>query len=722
MQTSSKIARFISEQRKHRWLANYLWVATIEGFLISLFLISLPSDPENRVFLHLTRPRLFVLLVMLLLTSLTLYLAIKSQKDIAWSQKWSSKIIDDQRVVPYISIILVVLLSLLGISVILYRTEDFIKLNPAVLTRLAPPFIWLGLLWVQLWITWIWVWKRHEIRLPAWTWDALAAGLLFLAALWPRIQMTAYGLPYQSVWDEVITYTPALNMLTTPGMKPGALVPGYGYASYGDLITYVATGGELLGLFNGLRAGTVYSVQEYVAPPQGVRSTLSAVHVSGLPIQAPRLIFAFLNSLAPVGIYLALRRGLRAGQAASLAGGFIYALLSRDVLYYSSYILPDALTATLVIFLMICAWKSLGEESSRVWNFLLTGLLAGLMVSATIRVAPVILVPILAVFLSRNKQQIIAKLVVSIAGIAAGFFLFSPYALLDLPSYLARATGLTWGFDLSLANRLSGLAYYLKGLFMPGFNSIYVDSNEGSVGVGLVVGFLAIIGLGNLLLRKPRHVILILYIFVLHLYVISPIVQRYTRHALLLYPLVCILAGVGLGWIVEGLQSLLHFVSSKMGRKVNAAAITYGAPAFILLAFLLVSARSLNMTLRYVSRMHNYQAPQEKAAEFLSKHMAPGDKVGILQELPWIEDDLQARGIVYERVAASDTSADLKAKQITIVAGTDRFGGDYTSLSNTIWGTGFKQPGVKLGEFGVGSLLYDGYPAGQLYIFVARLP
>lgn len=718
----SKISNLISDWRKRRWLTGYLWIAVIEGFLISLYLLTLPSDPENRIFLNFTRSRLLVLLILLLPTLLVLYLAIKGQKDQRWSQKWSGKIIDNRSVVPYFSIAILVLLFLAGTFVILYRSEDFIRLNQAYLIRLAPPFIWLGLLWVQLWLIWLWVWKRHEIRIPVWTWDVLAAGLLFLIALWSRMEMTAYALPYQSVWDEVVTYTPAVNMLTTPGMKPSANVPGYGQASYGDLVTYIAASGELLGLFDGLRAGIVSSVQEYVAPPKGVKSIISAVNVSGLPLQIPRMLFALLNSLAPVGIYIALRKGLQVDHWSAFGGGFIFAILSRDVIYYSSYMLPDALTATLIIFLLITSWKSIEDESDRLGIFLLNGFLAGMMVSLTLRVLLVISVPILAIFFLRNKKHFFAKLCVSIAGIAGGFLLFSPYALIDLPSYLAKVTGLTWSYDLSLANRLTGLVYYIKGAFMPGFNSSYVDSSAGSVGLGLVVGLLAIFGIGKLLLRFPRQAILMLVIITFHLYLISTIILRYTRHSLVLYPIICIFAGAGLGWIVEGAQSLFVRLLSKTKREAKASLFTGGFPALILIFFLIISSHQLNLTLRYIYRTHNYKVPQEKAAEFLSSHMASGDKVGILSEIPWVENDLDARGISYVRIPASDTIEDLKAKEVTMVAGTDRFGGDFASIAGTIWQTSFTDPGVKLAEFGVGALQYDGYPAGQLYIFVARLP
>jgi hypothetical protein len=122
-----------------------------------------------------------------------------------------------------------------------------------------------------------------------------------------------------------------------------------------------------------------------------------------------------------VGIYFALRKGLQMDILYAFAGGFIFAILSRDVLYYSSYILPDALTATLLIFLLISAWKSMENKSDSLGPFLLNGLLAGIMLSLNIRVLMVVVIPILALLFSPNHQRFFTKLIASVAGMMGDF-------------------------------------------------------------------------------------------------------------------------------------------------------------------------------------------------------------------------------------------------------------------------------------------------------------
>ena len=111
--------------------------------------------------------------------------------------------------------------------------------------------------------------------------------------------MSTYALPYQNVWDEVVTYSQALGLLTQPGLDPHSDVPGYGTAAYGDLLVYGTAGGEVMGLLNGLRSQEVRSLRSFTSPPRGVSSIYEAVHASGVPLRAPRRLLAAINSLVP---------------------------------------------------------------------------------------------------------------------------------------------------------------------------------------------------------------------------------------------------------------------------------------------------------------------------------------------------------------------------------------------------------------------------------------
>ena len=57
---------------------------------------------------------------------------------------------------------------------------------------------------------------------------------------------------------------------------------------------------------------------------------------------------------------------------------------------------------------------------------------------------------------------------------------------------------------------------------------------------------------------------------------------------------------------------------------------------------------------------------------------------------------------------------------ITIVVGTDRLGGDYAVADDNMWKSIF--PDLKMKGFGVRPLERVTYPAGDLYLYVARVP
>jgi hypothetical protein len=109
-------------------------------------------------------------------------------------------------------------------------------------------------------------------------------------------------------------------------------------------------------------------------------------------------------------------------------------------------------------------------------------------------------------------------------------------------------------------------------------------------------------------------------------------------------------------------------------------------------------------------------------ARFLERALKPGDKVGILDLVPWFEEDLRRRGIEFERIGLRASLSDLRSLGITHVVGTDLIEGEYGSASGTIWENAFDAPGDKIAKLGSQTLRSRGYPVGELYLFAARVP
>ena len=221
---------------------------------------------------------------------------------------------------------------------------------------------------------------------------------------------------------------------------------------------------------------------------------------------------------------------------------------------------------------------------------------------------------------------------------------------------------------------------------------------------------------------------LILAFSVLQIITITPIVQRYTRHALTLYPLVCILAGMGLWLLTDVLRSIINWVSARRQNvfpeklRLSKPSLISATPVLVLAVFLLLNFQQFSYTIDYIRRAIHFKPVQVQAAEYLSQVMQPGDKVGILDLIPWMSSDLKSRHISFEQIKLSYTPQALKARGITYVVGTDRIRADYGKAAGTMWSDDFEKPGSKLAEFGTSWLAYMGYPVNYLYIFVARLP
>jgi hypothetical protein len=183
--------------------------------------------------------------------------------------------------------------------------------------------------------------------------EGIAVVCLFLVSFAARAPLSGYGLPYQSIWDEVVTYTRALELLSGKTILEAGEVPGFGRASYGDPVIYVTAAGQAAGLFAKLRTGQVSDLNHFSSPAKGVATVFEAVHDSGAPLQYPRLLFSLINSLAPV-LIMALRRHL-AGVWASIAGGLCTQSQPDVVTIRRSS--ADAIATTLALAASLAEWR-----------------------------------------------------------------------------------------------------------------------------------------------------------------------------------------------------------------------------------------------------------------------------------------------------------------------------------------------------------------------------
>ena len=238
--------------------------------------------------------------------------------------------------------------------------------------------------------------------------------------------------------------------------------------------------------------------------------------------------------------------------------------------------------------------------------------------------------------------------------------------------------------------------------------------------MGLLAGVLAALGLAGLIKRQPWQILMVLLFAALQLYMISPVVQRFSRHALVLYPLAALCAGMGLSMVVQAARTVWKRLVSHPS--VRWIWVEKALPVFVLGLFLLLYAGQIRLVVRYIQRIVLYQPSQVRAAEYLVETLRPGEKVGILALIPWVETDLERRGIEFVRVGLRDSPEQWRTLGLTYVVGTDRLQDDYGSAAGTLWSGALAEPGARLAEFGSTWLRFAGYPSNELYLFVARVP
>jgi hypothetical protein len=575
----------------------------------------------------------------------------------------------------------------------------------AYVAQFLPLLLLLGTWLFQIAMAWWLVFRQPQPRISSATWDRIAVIAVMVLALTMRAPLVEYGLPYNAMWDEVVTYSRSLHLMAPQDTPSVDTIPGYGTTGYGDILTTLSTAGSFVGLLDTLRAQHEESLTQYVSPPTGVQSIFQAVHTSGNPLRYPRLAFVLVNLLAPAAIYMTLRRHFRAMPIAALGGAAAYAFVSSDAVVLSSFILPDALATTLMLLSLLSALEGLsrGRRATPYWA--IAGVFAGLGASTSLRSIVIPILPAIILLTHGDRRWLPKYVIAGVTGLAMGYLVGSPSLILDLPTFVSRAAGFTWLQDVSLHHRAESLVVYFQALF----------TWEGGLGPAILVA--SLVGLYMAFINAPHLALALCGFAAAHLYLVSPVVVRHPRHVLLLAPLACILAGNGLAGAAQWLRSKLSPAGTPLQRGVRQA-----VPALLLALLALGSLGQVRSTFRTVKRLTGFQPTQVQTAEFLDRILLPGDLVGIQQDLPFVERDLQDRGIPYRRVAAGESLADLRAQGIAYVVGSDRLSTQFGLPATGLWQGAFNEPAARLAEFGGDDLWVVAYPSANLYMFVARVP
>ncbi len=446
----------------------------------------------------------------------------------------------------------------------------------------------------------------------------LAAGLRWAAAY--------RGLPYLYHWDEPTIANIALTMLKTGDFNPY----DFRYPSlliYLTLIVDVAHYFYLVGLPVDAPA-TLDGLASLTAGEPGFMWTTS--HPSFYLWD--RWLVGVFGVATILGVWLLGRRGC-SGVVAGAAGALFLAILPFHI-SQSAYLTTDVPAACLGVFVLVFAWRYL--DHGRSGDLVAAALLTGLATSTKYNLGMLAVLVGLAL-LSRAvgaagaAQRPPLWLWPTLPAIAlAGFFVATPYALLDLPRFLDGA-GSEIRHYLVLGHRGAEIE--------AGWPHLRFQVSELVANMGWIPLVIATLGLGWLALRRTGGWLL-LFVAALQLILVARTVVSFHRNLMLIYPLLAVGIGVAAQLVVARLSTLEW-------RRLPWPAIAHGSVAMLLVLPLPGVVRAAADTLGdRDSRSLAIDEVNRLAAG------APDGTEGVEQvERVWIASELRVHRLDLERLA-----------------------------------------------------------------------
>ena len=368
--------------------------------------------------------------------------------------------------------------------------------------------------------------------------SAFTLAVIIVVAALLRFVALGSGIPFNIGVDEPEIMNRVVQMMRTGDFNPH-------FFDYPGLYFYVQLGVAVLRFLAGATTGEWNALEQVDTPD---------FYLWG------RAVTAILGTLTVVLVY---RVGMRWGaRHAALAAGLM-AVMPLHV-RESHYVLTDV---PVTFFVTLTLLLTLGaHERERAASFALAGAAAGLAAATKYPGALVIVVPLIAVWmtLGTKPSRLIASLAV-LGGAAAAFLVAAPYTILDLPAFLNGYAHLAGYYSPKRLAEPAWVTYYKhlsRSMDWPAFLLLL-----GGLGLGAVR---AIRGPG-----RVRWTVTIVFPL-LYYYFLSGQTLVFGRYLLPLLPFVCMLAAAG---TVSGVSLLRRFDIPRAPRTAVIAALTAAALA-----------------------------------------------------------------------------------------------------------------------------------------------
>jgi 4-amino-4-deoxy-L-arabinose transferase-like glycosyltransferase len=448
--------------------------------------------------------------------------------------------------------------------------------------------------------------------------------ILAVAALLRFLALGA-GIPFNVGVDEPEIMSRVVQMMRTGDFNPH-------FFDYPGLYFYLQLGVAVLRFLAGATLGQW--------------SALDQVDTADFYLWG-RALTAVFGTLTVLLVY---RVGMRWGaRHAALAAGLM-AVMPLHV-RESHYVLTDVPVTFFVTLTLLLTLSA--HERERAASFAWAGAAAGLAAATKYPGALVLVVPLLAVWmtLGTKPSRLVASLAV-LGGAAAAFVVAAPYTILDLPAFLNGYAHLAGYYTPKRLAEPAWLTYYKhlsRSMDWPAFLLLL-----GGLGLGAVR---AVRGPG-----RVRWTVTIAFPL-LYYYFLSGQTLVFGRYLLPLLPFVCVLAAVG---TVSGVSLLRRFDIPRAPRTAVIAALTAAAlvpPAWQSIGFIRMIARTSTV---------------EQAHTWITSDVPKGSSIIIeTQALQLSPRSYKAKNVpqlVMDSRAPADHDAYVKAGIDYVVASSQKYG------------------------------------------------
>lgn len=422
------------------------------------------------------------------------------------------------------------------------------------------------------------------------TLDIVCVFLVFLLAMFLRVEGISRLPPLMIDADEPDFVVPALRMLANGDLNPGWFGHPGSLTMYGLSFIY-----RLDAMLDGASLNSI--LERYKQDP-------TPFYILG------KQFIVFWAMLGHLAFWLLARQLMPKWPA--LLALLLLACAPLDI-EYATLIRTDTQQSCLVL-VFCCALLSL-VRTGRWRAYIASGALLGLATSVKWPSAVLCLAIVLASFLTperkgswRPSRKQVLQVTAAAAASALALFLAAPYAFLDFGTTLKNVGGEARTYSLNAANPslLSGMGFYLRLL-----------ASDLSLPMALLAAVGAVLSVRT---KQWREAVVLLFIFASYLVFISAQGLRWARWGVPLLPLTCVGAALGA-------QHLVELARTRWTRPALSIGLS------ILLGAGSVAAASANV-LTVLDKRRDQPGPQ--ATDWIVRHLPPGAKILAERQTPYL--------------------------------------------------------------------------------------